>query len=123
MDLKSFKNQNKIIFSMEKKSGSHCGTKNIKNIKSKASRKRSYYSINSSIIDSCSDYYLSSDIEWEELIQPTERREINNLYHIVTNNDEVKSVIGYKMIIYHDLIVKLGLFQVLQWDSATVTMK
>ena len=99
MELKSFKNQNKIIFSMEKKSGSHCGTKKIKNINSKASRNRSYYSINSSIIDSYSDSYLASDIEWEELIQPTESKEINNLYHVVTDNDEGKSGIGYKMIV------------------------
>ena len=49
-------------------------------------------------------------------------------HHFNVNNDKGKSVIGYDMIIGHDLMVRLVLtdnfkHQILQWDSTTVHMK
>ena len=53
-------------------------------------------------------------------------RIINHRFHV--DNDKGESVIGYYMIIGHDLMVQLGLTakfkrRVLQWDGATVNMK
>ena len=54
------------------------------------------------------------------------REMFNHRFHV--NNDKGESVIGYNMIISHDLMVQLGLKadfkrQVLQWDGNTVHMK
>ena len=59
-ELKSLNKQNKMIFSMAKKSGLR---REIKNIKGKYSEKRSYSSSDSSISDSGSGSSLSSDSE------------------------------------------------------------
>ena len=45
-ELKALKNQNKILYSIAKKSGLRHKLKNIKNIKAKVSKKRSYSSTN-----------------------------------------------------------------------------
>ena len=42
-ELKTLKNQNKILYSISKKSGSHRELKNINKIKDKASKKRRNY--------------------------------------------------------------------------------
>ena len=60
MYLRSLKKQNKMIFSMAKKSGSR---RYIKEIKVKSSKKCSYYSSNISSNDSDSGSSLSSDSE------------------------------------------------------------
>ena len=54
-DLKYLNNQNKMLYSIAKKSGSHREIKNIKNIRAKASKEDS----NSSSDDSDSDSSLS----------------------------------------------------------------
>lgn len=65
-ELKSLNNQNKMLYSIAKKSGSSRELKNIKKIKAKASKKCSYSISGSSISDSDSDYSLSSDSNREE---------------------------------------------------------
>ena len=50
------------------------------------------------------------------------------MHRFYVDQNEGESVIGYEMIIGHDLMVQLGLSdgfkrQVLEWDDATVTMK
>ena len=62
-DLKALKNQRKIIFSMDKKSGLRREHKKIKKIKEKSSKKCSYSSSNSSSSDSDSGSSLFSDSE------------------------------------------------------------
>ena len=59
--LKVLKNQNKIIYRISKKSGSHRELEQIKKIKAKASKKLYGSSINSSSVESYSDSSLSSD--------------------------------------------------------------
>ena len=59
-ELKSLKKQNKMLFSIANRSGL---CREIKNIKSRYSTKRSYSSSNSSRSDSNSNYSLSSDSE------------------------------------------------------------
>ena len=54
-----------MIFSMAKKSGSRCETKNIKKTREKYPKKHSYYISNISSSDLDSDSYLYSDSEWE----------------------------------------------------------
>ena len=89
-ELKSLKNQNKIIYSIADKFGLRRELKNIKNIKYKASKKRS---------NSSSNYYrndldyvssLSGDSDWDEETQPTERKEIIRLNYVVTDNIKTK---------------------------------
>ena len=60
-ELKYIKKQNKILYSISKKSGSRHEQKNIKNIKDKAPKKRCNDSSNSSRDEYYSDYSLSSD--------------------------------------------------------------
>ena len=50
------------------------------------------------------------------------------LHHFHVDKNEGESVIGYSIIIIHDLMVQLGLFssfkhQSLQWDGVTAPMK
>ena len=58
-DIKSLKNQNKLLYIISKKSGSRREIKKINNIRSKASKKRRDGSIDSSSEDSDSDSSLS----------------------------------------------------------------
>ena len=60
-DTNYLKNQNKMIYSLSKKSGSHRELKNIKKIKAKASNNHRYSISNSSTSESDSYSYLSSD--------------------------------------------------------------
>ena len=75
-----------MLYSIVKKSGSLREVNKIKNIKPKASEKRSYsirYSFRIGL-----DYYssLSTDSDLDEDIQPTELKEINRLYNVLINN-------------------------------------
>ena len=85
-ELKYLKNKNKILFSIGMNSGLWCKLKKINSIKAKYSKKRSYSISNISISDSDYDSSLSSDSDLEEKIHPTECKEINKLYHVVTDN-------------------------------------
>ena len=85
-ELKSLKNQNKIIFIIVNNSVSRRELNKIKNIRAKASKKGSYYISNISISDLDSESSLSRDSDWEEKWQPTEFKYINKLYHIVNYN-------------------------------------
>ena len=69
--MKTLKNPNKMLFRIAKKSGSCHKLMNIKMVKAMASKKRSYYSSNSSRSESDSDSYLYIDSDWEEYRQPT----------------------------------------------------
>ena len=62
-DLKALKKKNKILYSISKKSGSCRELKNIKDIRFKYSKKRSYSSSDSSSSGSNSDSSLCRDIE------------------------------------------------------------
>ena len=75
-----------MIFRIYKKSSSCCELKKINKIQAKASKKRSYYSSNSSSIKSGYDSSFYIDSDWDEEIQTTERKEINKLDHVVTDN-------------------------------------
>ena len=75
-----------MLLSMENKYSSHHEIKKIKKIKYKSSKKISYSRSDISISDSDSYSSLSSESEWEKPRQTTELKEINKLYHIVTNN-------------------------------------
>ena len=62
-DLKALKKQNKVIYSISKKSGSRRELNKINKINSKASKKRSYSSRDSSRSGSNSGSYISIDID------------------------------------------------------------
>ena len=81
-DLKALKNQNKMIHSIAKKSGSRCEIKKINNISAKASNKGN----KSFSDDSDSNSLLGSNSSWDTNRRPAGRKEINGLYHIVTDN-------------------------------------
>ena len=70
--LKLLKKQNKMVYSIAKKSGSRLELKKINNINTKVSMKSSYYSSDSSRIDLDSDSSLSSYSDWEQYRQPIE---------------------------------------------------
>ena len=69
---------------MDKHSGLCREIKNIKKISGKSSRKDDYSSSNISRSDF--DSSLSSDSEWDKKIQPAERKYMNKLDYVVTNN-------------------------------------
>ena len=73
-----------MIFSMSKSSISCRDLKKIKNIKAKESKKCSYYSRNGYSSDSDSSFFRDSD--WDKIIQPTELKDMNKLYHKMTSN-------------------------------------
>ena len=73
-----------MLYSITKKSGSRRELNKIKKIKAKDSKKLIYSSSDS--LSSYLDSPLYSDSEWDEPIQPTEHKEINKLYHLVTDN-------------------------------------
>ena len=75
-----------MLYSISKKSGSRRELNNIKNIRSKASKKRSYSSSNSSRSGLYYDSSLSIDSDLDEDWQPTERKKINGLDYVVTDN-------------------------------------
>ena len=85
-ELKGLKKQNKMLYSISKKSISLCEIKNTKKIKAKASNNHCNDSYDSSSNKYYSDSPISSDSGWDEYRQPAERREINILDHIVTEN-------------------------------------
>ena len=72
-----------MLFSIANNYVSH---RKLKNIKAKAYKNRIYSSGNSSSSDL--DFYssLSSDSDREEERHPTEHKEINKLYHVMTDN-------------------------------------
>ena len=76
-ELKSLKKQNKIIFSMTKRSGSHHELNKINNIFSNAPKKNE--SSNNSSSGSDSDSSLSSDIGLDKTRHPSESREIKKV--------------------------------------------
>ena len=75
-----------MIFSMDERSGSCRELRKIKNTKSKAYKKRSYSIRNSysSYSDSYSSLYRNS--QWYEIGHTTERKDMNNLDHVGTDN-------------------------------------
>ena len=75
-----------MLYSIAKKSGSLHELKNIKKIRDKAFKNRGDYSSEYSSDESYSDSFLSKDIDWYEDRQSAEYREINRLYHVVTDN-------------------------------------
>ena len=82
--MKALNKKNKILSSMAKSSSSRRELNNINNICAKASDRNDYY--RSNISNSDYDSSLSSGSEWEKIIQPTELKEMNKLYQVVTNN-------------------------------------
>ena len=82
-DLKSLKKQNKMLYSISRRTGSHRDIKNIKKIRSNMSKK--YESSRSSI--SIREYESSplSDSEWY-IRWTDELKDRNKLYHVVNNN-------------------------------------
>ena len=85
-ELKFLNKHKKMIYRISKKSGFIRELKKIKNINSKSSQKHSYSSRNSSISGSDSDSSLSSDSYLEEQRQHTERKQMNTLDRVVTDN-------------------------------------
>ena len=83
MDLKDIKKQNKMLFRMEKRSGSCPEIKITKNIRDEVSKKNDYSRSNICISDSDSSFY--SDRKRDKRIHNTERKEMNKLYHVVEN--------------------------------------
>ena len=78
-----------MVFNMAKRWSSRRElkkTKKIKKVKKISSKegKKCYYSISNSY-SSYYDSYLYSDIEWEKIRQPSERKDIHNLVHVLTN--------------------------------------
>ena len=86
-ELKYLKKQNKIIFSITKKSGSRRELNKINNIRA-ASKKRYDSNIDSSSDESESNSSLSRDRNWDTYIRPSGSKEMNKFYHVVTNNIE-----------------------------------
>ena len=68
---------------MTKLSGSHHELNKINNIRAKSSDK--YDSSSSNSYSSDYDSSLSSDIERDKRINPSEHKDMNKLYHVVTN--------------------------------------
>ena len=73
-ELKVLNKKNKMLYSIYKKSSLCREPKKIKNIKAKASKKRSYSSRNSSSSVLDSDSSLSNDSDWYEERQTNERK-------------------------------------------------
>ena len=71
-----------MLYSIAKKSGSRRALKKIKRIRNKSSKKR----YDSSNDESYSSLFLSSNIDLDKYRHPGVRREINLLYHVVTDN-------------------------------------
>ena len=71
-----------MLYRSAKKSGSRRALKKIKRIRDKSSKKR--YDSNSD--ESYSDVFLSRNIDLDKYRHPGVRREINLLYHVVTDN-------------------------------------
>ena len=109
--LKALKNQNKIICSMEKKTGSLKEMCKIKKIHTKSNREYNMSSINRSSDDY--SYPLSSDSEWV-IRHPDGQKETNNLYYVVNSNlkgmYQVSDVMEHEKLIVPitSLYVKLG---------------
>ena len=72
--MKAPKKQNKMLYSISKKSRLSRELNSIKKIKAKSPKKRSYSISNSSGNGSGSDSSLYIDSEIDEKIQPTERK-------------------------------------------------
>ena len=85
-DIKTLKKQNKMLYIITNKSGSHFEIKNIKNIKSKASKKYHDDSSNSCSNKLDYNYSLSRNSYWDKHGWPAGHKEINSLDQIVTNN-------------------------------------
>ena len=81
-DMKYLRKQNNMIYSIANKYGSRRDIKKINNIRIKASKKNS----DSSSDYSDSDSSLASDSSWETYRQPSVRKDMNRLYHLVTYN-------------------------------------
>ena len=81
-ELKSLKKQNNILYSISKKSGSRREIKNINNIRAKYSKKTS--------VSSSKDRDFDSSISSNSILNKHRRnagcKEINKLYHVVTDN-------------------------------------
>ena len=75
---------NRMIYNIDKNSGSCRKLHKIKKIRYKPSKKSRYSSSDSSSTNS--DYLLYSDSEQDKTRQPTERKEINKFDRVVTNN-------------------------------------
>ena len=81
-ELKYINNQNKIIYSIAKKSGLRREINNIKKIGGNDSKKGS----DSSSDDSDSDSFLARNSSWYTNRRPAGRKEMNRLDHVVTDN-------------------------------------
>ena len=78
-----------MLYIIAKNSGSCRELKKIKNIKkirAKASKKSCDSNSDSSSVDLDADSSLASDSSWDIYRQPDGRKEMNKLYHVVTNN-------------------------------------
>ena len=80
-DLKPLNNQNNMLYSIAKKSGSRHDINNIKTINSKASKQTSV----SSSEDWDSDSSLAINSGWDNNILPAISKEIKNFDHVVTD--------------------------------------
>ena len=81
-EVKDLKNQNKMLYSIAKKSGSRHKIKKIKNIRAEASNKTSF----SSSEDRDSDYSLARNISCYKHRLTVGRKEIKKLDTVVTYN-------------------------------------
>ena len=95
---------------MVKRSSTRCDTKKIKKIRAKISKKNEYSS--RSVSRSDSDSSLPSDRKWYEIIQPDEIKDMNKLYHVVTNNinnkNQCDDAIKYELDFDNKLILFSG---------------
>ena len=88
--LKSLKKQNKMLYSISKKSGSRREMKNIKKIRVKASKKRGDSSSNYCSNKYYSNSSLPNNSDWGEETHTAEYREVNRLDHVFINNIKTK---------------------------------
>ena len=84
--LKTHRKQNKILYSIAKKSVQHRELKNINNIRAKSSKKHYYSSSDCSINESYSDSSLSRYRDLDKERQTDKFRDINRLDNTVTDN-------------------------------------
>ena len=83
-ETKAPKKQNKMLLRISKLLGSRRELKKVNKIRTTASKRHGSSKSDSSSSDS--DSPLSSDSKWDKRIQYTERKDMKNLDHVVTNN-------------------------------------
>ena len=108
--MKALKKQNKMLLSITKRSSSCRELKKINNICAKASNKRDYSSRDISTSDY--DSSLSSNSEWDKIIHPYQRKDMNKLDHAVINNinnkDQCNDAIEYDPKFYNKVSLYSG---------------